>query len=225
MNKKDGTTAWHKDRNIKFPSTNGDLKKAYSTPSILVVDGKPQLISPAAEATIAYDPASGDELWRVIHGGMNEACKPVFGHGLIYLTTGHNPTVLAMKQGMKGTISKEDAVWKTIKAAPSRPSLLLDGDLLYMVSDLGFAACVDAKTGEQKWQERFGAKFDASPVLAAGHIFISDTEGKTHVIATGAAFKSVAINKLDAGCMGSIAVSGNELFIRTKTHLYCIAKK
>jgi len=99
LDKTNGKIVWKKDRKIDFPKSSGDLKKAFATPAILEVNGKPQLVSPAAEATIAYDPMTGDELWRVIHGGMNEAARPVFGHGMIYLTTGHPPTLLAVAPG------------------------------------------------------------------------------------------------------------------------------
>lgn len=223
LNKSDGKTAWKKDRKIKYSSNDGDIKKAYSTPSILEVNGKPQLISPAAEATIAYDPKSGDELWRVIHGGMNEACKPVFSDKLIFLTSGHSASVLAINKGAGGVISKKEFVWRTIKGAPSRPSLVLDGGNLYMVSDNGVVSCLDASTGTQKWQEQLSSAFSASPILAGGNLYFCDQDGKTHVLAAGDEFKPVKANKLDAGFMASPAVADNELFLRTKTHLYCIS--
>jgi outer membrane protein assembly factor BamB len=225
VNKDDGKIAWKKDRHIKYTSTNPDYFKAYSTPSILELDGKPQLISPAAEATIAYDPKTGDELWRVHHGGMNEACKPVFGHDLIYLSSGNSSSVLAVKQGGSGMLPSSAVAWKTMKAAPSRPSFLLAGDNLFMVSDKGFASCLDAKTGQQHWQERIGGEFSASPVLADGHIYMCDQDGKTHVLAAITTFKSEAVNKLDDGCMASPAIVGDAIYLRTKTHLYCIGKK
>jgi outer membrane protein assembly factor BamB len=225
LNKEDGKTAWRKDRHIKYTSTNPDYFKAYSTPSILDLNGKPQLISPSAEATIAYDPKSGDELWRVHHGGMNEACKPVFGHDLIYLSSGHTSNVLAVKQGGSGMLPPSAIAWRTIKAGPSRPSLLLAGDGLFMVSDNGFASCVDAKNGKQHWQERLGGGFSASPVLADGRIYMCDQDGKTQVIAASTVFKSEAVNKLDDGCMASPAIVGDAIYVRTKTNLYCIGKK
>ena len=123
LDKDSGKIVWKKDREIKFPNDNGDLKKAFATPTIMEVNGKAQLVSPAAEATIAYDPATGDEIWRVIHGGMNEAARPVFGHGLIFLTSGHPSSVLAVRQGRSGLLSSEDVAWKSNRAVPSRPSL------------------------------------------------------------------------------------------------------
>ncbi len=224
LNTADGTTAWKKDRNIAYTTNNGDFKKAYSTPSIFEIDGKAQLVSPAAEATISYDPKTGDEYWRLHTGGMNEALKPVMGHGLIFLNSGHTANVLAVKQGGAGVLPKDSVVWKTIKAGPTRPSLLLVDDLLYMFSDKGFASCVDAKTGMQHWQERLGGDFSSSPTLADGHIYISDQDGKTHVLAVGKEYKSEAVNKLDAGCMASPAMIGDAIYLRTKTHLYCIGK-
>lgn len=225
LNKKDGTTAWKKDRKIKYSTTNADLYKAYSTPTVLKVNGQEQLVSPSAEATIAYEPKTGEEVWRVHHGGMNEACKPVFGHGLIFLSTGHTSGVVAIPQGEKGLIPQEKIVWKSIKAGPSRPSYLLIGDSIYWVNDNGFVACSEAKTGKQHWQDRLNGQFCASPIYADGRIYLFDQEGKSHVLATGMKYESIAVNKLDAGCMGSPAAVGDALIVRTKTHLYCIGKK
>ena len=225
LDKTTGKTAWKKERDIAYSSDNGDIKKAYATPSILEIAGKPQLVCPAAEATLAYDPATGDELWRVVHGGMNEATRPVFGHGLIYLTSGHTAQLLAVRQGGSGDVTKTGIAWKWTKGVPTRPSPLLVGDRLYTISDHGIATCLDARTGKQLWQERLGGAFCASPTYAAGHVYFSDEEGKTHVLADGPTFQSVAVNHLDAGCMASLAVAGDALFLRTKTHLYCIGQK
>src|SRR5205085_6749159 len=142
------------------------------------------------------------------------------GHGLIYLTSGHTAQLLAVRQGGSGDVTKTGIAWKATRGVPTRPSPLLVGDRLYLVSDNGIATCLDAKTGKQLWQERLGGAFCASPLYAAGHIYLSDEEGKTHVIADESTFHSVAVNQLGAGCMASAAVAGNALFLRTKTHLY-----
>ena len=225
LDKTTGKTVWKKDRDIRYSEDNGDIKKAYATPSILNIGGKPQLVCPAAEATLAYDPATGDELWRVVHGGMNEATRPVFGHGLIYLTSGHTAQLLAVRQGGSGDVTKTGIAWKATRGAPTRPSPLVVGDRLYTISDNGIATCLEAKTGKQLWQERLGGAFCASPVCAAGHIYLSDGEGKTHVLADAATFQSVAVNQLDTGCMASLAVAADAIYLRTKTHLYCIEQK
>jgi len=224
LNKSDGKVAWKKDRNIAFPDNNGDLKKAYSTPTIIDVNGKPQLVSPAAEATIAYDPVSGDELWRVIHSGMNEASKPVFGHGMVFLNNGHKTTLYAVRLGGSGLLTDDDVAWKASRAVPSRPSMLLIDDYLYMVNDQGVASCVEAKTGKYRWNERVCKGMSGSPVVAGGKIYMADQEGTTAVVEASPTFKPVATNKLADGCMASPAVVDGAIFLRTKTHLYCIGK-
>src|SRR6202040_454094 len=73
LDKKTGAIVWKKERSIDYGTTNGDNKKAFGTAAIAIANGKPQLVSSAAMATIAYDPATGTELWKVYHGGMNSA--------------------------------------------------------------------------------------------------------------------------------------------------------
>ena len=76
--------------------------------------------------------------------------KPVFGHGLVFLSTGYDtPTVLAIRPDGTGDVTDTHVAWTLKKAAPHTPSLLLVGDELYMVSDKGIATCLDAKTGER----------------------------------------------------------------------------
>ena len=225
LDKVTGKIVWKKDRQIKFPVDNGDLKKAFATPAVVEVNGKPQLVSPAAEATIAYDPATGDELWRVTHGGMNEAARPVFGHGLIFLTNGHKGNLYAVRQGGRGMLTDADIAWTSNRAVPTRPSLLLIDDFLYLVSDAGIASCVEAETGKYRWNERLAKPHSASPVAVGGLIYAADEEGTTHVLAASPTFKVVARNKLNAGCMASPAIVDGALFLRTKTHLYCIGTR
>ena len=107
----------------------------------------------------------------------------------------------------------------------SMKSTLLVGDYLYYVNDNGIARCVDAKTGKPKWQERLDGQFSTSPIYAAGNIYFLGENGKSFVVAAEPTYKLIERNQLDAGCMASPAVSGEELFIRTKTHLYCISEK
>jgi outer membrane protein assembly factor BamB len=175
--------------------------------------------------TVSYDPLTGAEIWRVIHGGMNEASRPILAHGLVYVTAGHVSTLLAVKAGGTGDITKTHVAWKLAKAAPTRPSPVVVGDHLFCVNDTGTAFCLDARTGKQIWKETLDGKFSASPVVANGLIYFPNEAGKTFVVAADGAFKLAETNRLDAGCMASPAVAGDQLFLRTKTHLYCIARK
>ena len=218
-----GKTVWKTDRNIKWPSDNGDFRKAYATPALFEIDGKPQLICPSAECTIAYDPKSGVELWRISHGGMNGEARPVMGGGLLYLTSGHSGKLLALKPPLLGMVPKEAVSWQVAKGVPSRPSLLLDGGLLFMVGDNGVATCLDASSGKVYWSERLDGEFSASPILAGKNIYCCNESGKTFVLSASTTFNVVAENRLDNGFMASPAVAGDDLILRTRTHLYCVS--
>lgn len=242
LNKATGDTIWEKDRKLPYPD-NGDLKKAFATPSVFEVNGKAQVVCSAAVGTIAHDVATGEEVWRVIHGGMNEACRPVMAHGLIYLTTGHTSNLIAVKAGLTGDLTKDGIGWQAAKIGPTRPSPLVVGDLLFMVNDSGIMFCLDAKTGKKFWEERIQGKFSASPVAIDGHIYAVSEAGKVFVVEASKTFNPVATNQLDTSapphytakliydvkpdlrCMASPAVVDGKLFLRSPTHLYCIGKK
>jgi outer membrane protein assembly factor BamB len=226
LDKATGKTVWKTDRHIDFHGADGDFKKAYATPALIEVQGKPQLICPAAEATLALNPQTGAEIWRVLHGGMNEASRPLYGHGRVYLTSGHTSRLLAVRPEGTGDITKGNVDWTfKEKPVPTRPSLLLLGDLLYMVSDNGVASCVDARTGELVDSLRLPGAFSASPVYADGQIYFPSQEKTTYVVRPGREMKLLAANKLDEGCMASPAVTGKALILRTRTHLYRIEQK
>ncbi|HEX4143785.1 MAG TPA: PQQ-binding-like beta-propeller repeat protein [Pirellulales bacterium] len=224
LDKKTGETVWRTDRHIHYDSDDGDYHKGFSTPTVIKLAGREQLISPSAGATIAYDPATGHELWRVQSGGMNAAARPLFGHGMAFATTAYQGYQLfAVRPDGSGDISDSHVAWKFAKSVPSRSSPVLIGDHLFMVADKGVASCIDAKTGEALWQKRLPGEYTASPIYASGRIYFFNEDGRSPVIAPEPKeLHELALNKLDDGCMASPAVSGNALFLRTKTHLYRI---
>jgi outer membrane protein assembly factor BamB len=225
LDKLTGKTVWKKDRNVDFGTTDGDAKKAYSTPILIQERGRELLISPFASATIAYDPKTGEPVWTVRHGGMNAAGRPLFGNGLLYITTadGPNPLVAVAPHG-QGDIT-ENIVWRTNKSVPKRPSPILIGDLLFMMNDGGVASCLDAKTSNEIWTKRLPGEYWASPLYADGLIYCFSQSGAIPVFKASREFELVAENKLDDGFVASPAVAGKALVLRSKTHLYRIERK
>ena len=225
LDKLTGKTVWKRDRNVDFGTTDGDAKKAYSTPILIRENNRDLLISPFASATIAYNPKTGDPVWTVRHGGMNAAGRPLFGNGLVYISTadGPNPLVAVAPQG-SGDITP-NIVWRTNKSVPKRPSQILIGDLLFMINDGGVASCIDAKTSTEIWTKRLGGEYWASPLYADGLIYCFSQSGTIPVLKAGREFELVAENKLDSGFIASPAVAGKSLILRSKTHLYRIERK
>ncbi len=223
LDKRTGKTVWRRDRNIDYGSDDGDVKKAYGTATVIKVDGRAQLVYPSAGATIAYEPQSGDEIWRVRHGGMNASATALYGNGRLYINTAAGGFKLfSMRVGGHGDVTNTHVDWKCSQGVPSRSSQLLFGDWIFMVSDAGIASCLNAGTGKPLWQNRLKGDFSASPILADGRIYFCNQDGTTFVVAAKPEFELLATNPLDAGFMASPAVYDKALYLRTKTHLYRI---
>ncbi|MCH9652263.1 MAG: hypothetical protein K0U89_00225 [Planctomycetes bacterium] len=95
-----------------------------------------------------------------------------------------------------------------------------------MVDDKGIATCLDAKTGKEIWKERMArSAFSASPIYADGKIYMADKTGLTRVIKPGKKYEELAANKLDDGCISSLAVAGKSIILRTPSHVYRIQNK
>jgi outer membrane protein assembly factor BamB len=235
MDKQTGKTVWETKRSVNFhdldastgePNREGDYRKAYSTPVIADVQGKPLLVSLGSMALYGYDPLTGEERWRVeAVGSHSGACRPVVGHGLVFSPMGSGGELLAVRPDGRGVVTDTHVAWRCKRGVPRRPSLLLVDDLLFMVDDGGVASCLEAKTGKEVWKERLGGNHSASPIYCGGKIFFLDQDGKATVIQAAREYKVLAVNRLEDGFMASPAVSGNALFLRGKTSLYRIEDK
>ncbi|MGH9372327.1 MAG: PQQ-binding-like beta-propeller repeat protein [Vicinamibacterales bacterium] len=232
LDKSTGKTVWRSDRSVDFrdlgpdgkPQAEGDFRKAFATPHIVTVAGAPVLVSLGSKATYGYDPFTGKELWRIEEpSAFSSSTRPVAGHGLVFYPTGF-PTgqLLAVRPDGKGDVTATHVVWKVARGVPTKPSLLLAGDLLFMIGDTGIATCLQATTGAEVWRARVRGTFSASPVLAGGRVYFFDEDGKTTVIEAGRTYKVLAENQLDEGFMASPAIDGEALILRTRTHAYAI---
>ena len=158
----------------------GDSQKAFATAKLIEVDGKRQLIAPAGEATIAYDPETGKELWRVRHpGGFNVAARPLYAHDLVYVfTSGLTGYLMAIRPDGTGDVTDTHVAWSTTRSTPHIPSPVILGDLMFLVTDKGgIARCLNAKTGDELWKKRLGGDHWASPLLADGKLYFLSKNG------------------------------------------------
>jgi outer membrane protein assembly factor BamB len=213
-----GKVRWKTSR--RFPAD-----QAYSTPLVIRVGDRDEVVSVGAFRAAAYDPRTGKEIWRVSYrDGFSNVPRPVYGHGLVYIATGfQEPSLLAVRVDSAGDVTKTHIAWTLKRAAPLTPSPVLVGDEIYLVNDVGIASCLNATTGEPYWVARLGGNYTASPVVADGRIYFLSEEGVATVIAPEKTFRKLATNVLDGETLASMAVSGGSIFIRSSKDLYRIA--
>jgi outer membrane protein assembly factor BamB len=218
------TTAWNDLNAEGQPKSEGDLRKAFSTPLVVDVQGEPMLISSGSKTIYGYDPRTGRECWKIFHGSHTAASRPIFAQGLIMFVTGQGkPELWAVRADGRGDVTRSHVAWKAATKSVSRiASPLAVGQLVFMVSDDGVVNCLEIATGRELWKKRIGGHYAASPIYADGRLYFCNQEGTFTVIKPGRTFELLAVNKLEDGCMASPAVAGKALFLRTKTHLYRI---
>ena len=217
LDKHTGKTKWKTNR-------GSPADQAYTTPLVIKVGDQDQLISVGAFRARAYEPLTGKEIWRVRYDeGFSNVPRPVFAHGLVFITTGfQQPELLAVRPDGRGDVTKTHIAWSLKRGAPLTPSPIVVGDELYVVNDGGIASCIDAKTGTVIWQSRLGGTYSASPVYADGRLYFPAEQGVTTVIEPGKQARRLATNRLDGGHLASMAVAGGAIYLRTDAALYRI---
>lgn len=224
LDKKTGEIRWRTTREHK----NG-TKFSFGTPLLIEVNGEKQIVAPGTFHVAAYRPKDGSEIWRVDYGlGYSVIPRPVFGHGLIFVSSSYDtPTLLAIKPDGQGNVTETHVAWKiTSKSMPPHtPSPLLVGDNLFVVSDAGIATLMKATTGEEVWQKRVGGNYSASPLLADGKIYLQSEQGDGIVLQPGPEYVELAKNPLEPRTFASYAVADGALFIRTEKQLYRIQQQ
>ena len=201
------------DRKWLTPRDSGaKLNFSFATPH-LIDDGKTrQIIAPASDITAAYDPKTGEEIWRIKYVGWSLIQRPVVGHGLVFASTGYmKPTLHAVEYDGTGDVTASKIKWSTKLNVSNTPSFLLVGDELYMVSDNGTVSCLDAKSGKAHYSERLKGAYSASPFYADGRIYLTSEEGKGTVLKAGPAFDKLVETDMKEPTFASFAAADGAL--------------
>jgi outer membrane protein assembly factor BamB len=218
LNRRTGDEAWRATR------TN---RRSWATPLVVSTGTRDELIASGAESVIAYDPATGKELWRSEGTRSHPIPSPVATKGLVFLTAGSQAkVVMAMRPGAAGD-QKDAIVWRYNKGAAYVPSPIAVGDYLYLVSDTGLMTCIDALTGERKYEggrPPVPATFFASPVAFDDKILLTSEDGDSFVIKAGPVHEVLATNSVGEPVYASPAIAGGTIYIRGERHLFAIAK-
>ena len=222
LDKTNGKQRW------KFARISEAKRKfSFSTPLIINVNGKRQLITAGSGVVNALDPVTGSEIWKVRYDqGYSVVPRPVFAHGMVFIATGYDkPTVLAIRVDGAGDVTDSHVAWKLEKYAPHNPSMVVAGDELYLVADNGLLSCLDVKTGTAHYQERCTGPISASIVYADDKLYLQDEKGLGVIVKPGKTFNVIAKNDLAERSLASYGIIGDDLLIRTEQNLWRIGSK
>jgi outer membrane protein assembly factor BamB len=218
FDKKTGKEVWRTARTVEA---------SWTTPVVVKVGGRAELVTNGNQFIIAYDPATGKELWRAKGVESNAIHTPLVGHGLVIVTAGYPAKkVIAIRPGGSGDVTGTDRiVWQYDRGTGYVISPILYGDLVYLVSDKGIITCLDAKTGKVLYEGGrvpVPGTFMASPVAFDGRILLTSVDGDTFVIKAGPVHQVLASNSIGEPASASPAISQGRILIRGAKNLYCI---
>jgi outer membrane protein assembly factor BamB len=213
--------------------TRRDEIDSWATPLVVEHGGRAQVITSGMQRVRAYDVETGGLVWETEGLTMNPIPSPVAdGKGLVFLTSGFrgNSLKAIRLDGAKGDITgTPNVVWTFDRDTPYVPSpLLYDGILYFLKSNNGLLSAFDAASGTPHFQaHRLDAvpNVFASPVGAAGRVYVLGQDGGAVVLRHGPTVDILATNTLDDRFDASPALVDGEIYLRGYEHLYCIAEE
>jgi outer membrane protein assembly factor BamB len=218
FDKKTGKEVWKTPRKVQV---------SWSTPLLVKTAKRAELIASGTESIVSYDPATGKELWS--HKGVesNAIPSPVANSEMVYLVAGYPAKIaLAIQLGGSGDLTGTKSVpWQYQKGTAYVPSPILYGDYLYLTTDRGILTCIDAKTGEVKYEGGripIPATFTASPVAFDGKILLTSEDGDTFIVKAGPKHEVIGTNSVGEPVYASPAIADGRIYIRGEKNIYCI---
>lgn len=198
LSKQTGETLWKTER---------ASRTSWSSPSIVIVEGRPQVVCSSAGSVDGYDPETGRLLWTYGDVGGNTAATPLdCGNGTFLVGAspgreGDNAEnarrsnfLMSVRRQGDGWTTK--IVWKTEQAVPSFGSPIVYRDCAYWVNRAGVVYCLDAKTGQPHYTQRIAQSCWATPLGVGDRVYVFGKDGITTVLAAGPEFKVLAENRL-----------------------------
>jgi outer membrane protein assembly factor BamB len=206
--------------------TKRAVQISWGTPVLVEAGGRTELVTNGTESIIAYDPATGKQLWRTAGVQSNAIHTPLVGRGLVIVTAGFPvKKVIAIRPG--AVPDEKRVAWEYAKGTGYVLSNILYGEYLYLLTDNGIVTCLQADTGEVKYEGGrvpVPARFMGSPVAFAGHIAMTSEDGDTYLLKAGSVHHIVGTNSVGEPVYSSPAIANGRIYIRGEKYLYAIGK-
>jgi outer membrane protein assembly factor BamB len=212
-----GTEVWKTPRPVGI---------TWSTPVLVPAGGRTELVANGSEFVIGYDAATGKELWRTTGVESNAIHAPLVGKGLVMVTAGFPAKkIIAIRPGDQPADKR--VAWTYTKGTGYVLSNILYGDYVYLATDNGIVTCLDALTGDVKYEGGRPPKpthFMGSAVAYNGLVAMTSEDGDTFMLKAGPKHEIVRVNSIDEPVYSSAALANGRVYIRGEKHLYAIGK-
>jgi outer membrane protein assembly factor BamB len=191
---------------------------------VVAASNRTELVTSGSELAIAYDPATGKEIWRTTGVESNAIHTPLVGKGLVIVTAGFpEKKVIAIRAG--DVAGEKRVAWTYAKGTGYVVSNILYGDYVYLLTDAGVVTCLDAATGAVQYEGTrppVASHFMGSPVAFGGLIAMTSEEGDTFMLKAGPKPEVVGTNSVDEPVYSSPAIANGRIYIRGEKHLFAI---
>lgn len=230
LDKATGREIWKQPR----PSeAYGENEHAYASPTLYRDGRQAFLLTHGADYVIAHSLDDGHELWRC--GGLQPdkydptlrlVSSPVCVPGLIVAPSAKRGYLVAIRPGGAGNITESEYKLWRYAPTPDVPSPLIVDDLVYLFRENSMLICLDAKTGQKQYEERLASSDGnrASPLFAAGNVYLAARDGTINVVKAGRKFERVWQTELGESLTSSPVIANGRLYLRTNNALWAFGK-
>lgn len=210
-----GQTAWE---------TKRPVGNSWSSPIVAKAGDSYRLITAADPWAIAYDPATGAEIWRAECIMGDVASTPIYSKGLAFAIEPYSRLV-AIRTGGTGNVTDTHIAWFAEDDIPDICSPISTGEVVYILTSDGYLTCYQLKDGKKLYDHDMEKNFNASPSLVGDKLYLLSLKGVMFIIQAGLEYKEITTCELGEKCFASPAFADGRIYIRGLENLYCIGTK
>ncbi|HUE17232.1 MAG TPA: PQQ-binding-like beta-propeller repeat protein [Planctomycetaceae bacterium] len=173
----------------------------------------------SGQGLCAVRPKTGELIWNY-GDGASTTSSSVLGGQTIYVPS-HGLTALTVASS---SASQLPVRWRKTDISPGMPSPLYFDRHLYSITGGPILVAADAQTGKLAWRIRLKGTFYASPIAAAGKLYVFNDDGLGQIISLSEKRGTLSSERdFKESIMGTPALSDGSLFIRSDQHVWKIA--
>ena len=212
---------------VRYKADRPDADWTHSTPALVTIGGKPQLLVAASSGPQGLDPDTGAKVWWLKSKVKGDTVSPIYADGIVYLDSGRGGPGVAVDPSATGEIDDAKAKWKVANVPEPFSSPVAVGKLMFRSVNPGLITVRDLEDGKELFKERMeGLDSAISPIATADGLVYFAGGGKSYVLKADKTPTVVSMNDLGDPSRASAAIAGNRLYLKgSRLPLWCIGAK